>query len=200
MQKLIVGFLLVLVLAACGDEEKNKANDNTSNNEEQSSAIDVDKGLLNVEVTIPPDFLGESTEEEIRADAKEQGIKEITFNDDGSVTYKMSKSDHKKILKEMATELDKSLEEMSSSGDFPSVQKVTANKDYTQFDLTVNREEFENGMDSFAVLGLMLGSAYYQMFDGKTEDDTKFVVNYIDADTGEVFETEDLAETEGTAE
>ena len=200
MRKLIVGLILALVLAACGDDEKNETSDKSTNNEEQSSGIDVDKGLLNVEVTIPPDFLGESTEEEIRADAEEQGIKQVTFNDDGSVTYKMSKSEHKKVLKEMAAELDKSLEEMSSSGDFPSIKKVTTNKDYTQFDLTVNREEFENGMDSFAVLGLMLGSAYYQMFSGKTEDDTAFVVNYIDADTGEAFKTEDLSETEDTAE
>ena len=198
MRKPIVGLMLVLVLGAC-DEEKKETN-NASNNEEQSSAIDVDKGLLNVEVTIPPDFLGESTEEEIRADAKEQGIKEVTFNDDGSVTYKMSKSDHKKIVKEMAVELDKSLEEMSSSGDFPSIQKVTANKDYTQFDLTVNRAEFENGMDSFAVLGLMLGSTYYQMFAGKAVDDIELVVNYIDVDTGEVFETADLTESEDTIE
>lgn len=191
--------MLVLVLAACGNDDTAEPKDNTTSDGEQSS-IDVDKGLLNVEVTIPSDFLGEATEEDIRADAKEQGVKDITFNEDGSVTYKMSKSDHKKILKEMEVELDKSLEEMATSGNFPSIQKATANKDYTQFDLTVNRTEFEAGMDSFAVLGLMLGSSYYQMFDGKTEEEAAFIINYIDAETGEVFDTEDLTKTEETAQ
>ena len=189
---------LVLLLAACGDNDTKDKEENTGANEE--SSIEVDKGLLNVEITIPADFLGEQTEEEIRADAEKQGVKEVTFNDDGSVTYKMSKAEHEKVLKQMGEELDKSLEELVTSGDFPSIQKATANKDYTEFDLTVNRAQFEEGMDSFAVLGLMLGSSYYQLFEGKSEGEAKLTVNYIDAETGETFETEEIPGDEETTQ
>ena len=198
MRKLFLGMTLVLLLAACGDNDTKDQEENTGANEE--SSIEVDKGLLNVEITIPADFLGEQTEEEIRADAEKQGVKEVTFNDDGSVTYKMSKAEHEKVLKQMGEELDKSLEELVTSGDFPSIQKATANKDYTEFDLTVNRAQFEEGMDSFAVLGLMLGSSYYQLFEGKSEGEAKLTVNYIDAETGETFETEEIPGDEETTQ
>ena len=198
MRKLFLGMTLVLLLAACGDNDTTDKKENTGANEE--SSIEVDKGLLNVEITIPADFLGEQTEEEIRADAEKQGVKEVTFNDDGSVTYKMSKAEHEKVLKQMGEELDKSLEELVTSGDFPSIQKATANKDYTEFDLTVNRAQFEEGMDSFAVLGLMLGSSYYQLFEGKSEGEAKLTVNYIDAETGETFETEEIPGDEETTQ
>ena len=198
MRKLFLGMTLVLLLAACGDNDTKDKEENTGANEE--SSIEVDKGLLNVEITIPADFLGEQTEEEIRADAEKQGVKEVTFNDDGSVTYKMSKAEHEKVLKQMGEELDKSLEELVTSGDFPSIQKATANKDYTEFDLTVNRAQFEEGMDSFAVLGLMLGSSYYQLFEGKSEGEAKLTVNYIDAETGETFETEEIPGDEETTQ
>ena len=68
----------------------------------------MDKGLLNVEVTLPASmFEGEDMDSSI-AEAEKEGIK-VTRNDDGSATYKMSKGKHKEMMKEMEAELQKPL-------------------------------------------------------------------------------------------
>lgn len=55
----------------------------------------MDKGLLNVEVTIPATLYKGQDIDSIISEAKNSGIKEVIKNDDGSLTYKMSKSEHK---------------------------------------------------------------------------------------------------------
>lgn len=81
----------LLFLTACGAEEDKKQSDN-----QKEQSIEVDKGLLDVELTLPADFFEDQTPEEIEAAAKEKGVKEVKVNEDGTVYYKMSKSAHKK--------------------------------------------------------------------------------------------------------
>ena len=52
--------------------------------------VDVDKGLFNVTLTIPKDFVGETTQEKLDESVKEKGYKSATLNSDGSVTYVMT--------------------------------------------------------------------------------------------------------------
>ena len=70
-------------------EEGQKASQASTTEDE--GGIDVDKGLLNVEITIPADaseFYGFKFESQEDADAyaKEQGFKSVTLGDDGSVS------------------------------------------------------------------------------------------------------------------
>lgn len=87
-----MSIIICLSLAGCGGSS-NDAQQNTegdSENEETQS-IEVDEGLLNVEIIVPADFLEEgTTQEALDETAKEEGIKSITLNDDGSATYIMS--------------------------------------------------------------------------------------------------------------
>lgn len=66
---------------------------------EDKSSIEVDKGILNVEITLPASmFEGQDIDETIE-EAKKDGIKEAVKHDDGSVTYKMSRSKHNEMMK-----------------------------------------------------------------------------------------------------
>jgi len=76
-----------------------------------------------------------------------------------------------------------------TSGDYPSIKEISYNKDFSEFDIKVDREAYENGLDGFAIFGLVLSGAYYGAFDGKTEDDLKLTFNMIDAATNEVFDS-----------
>ena len=183
--KFLFVLLLSVALVACSSNEES-----TKEQEENKEAVEVDKGLLNVEVTLPASlFEGENLDEVIAQAKEEEGIKEVTKNEDGSLTYKMSKSAHKKMMAEMEKEIKASVEEMETSEDYTSIEKVEHNKSFTEFTVTVNKEAFENGFDGFALFGLAIQSMYYQLFDGASEEDYKTTFQLKDVETSEIFDT-----------
>jgi len=187
----MIMMILMLFLSACSGD--NKENDKSEGNKEtteqsQNENIEVDKGLLNVEITLPADMFEGEDIEQVIADAKEDGVKEVIQNEDGSLTYKMSKAKHKEMMKEMETSINETIEDMKTSEEYPSIKDITHNKDFTEFTVIVNKSEFENGWDGFAVFGLGISGAYYQLFNGVSEEDYKITISLQDEATGEVFD------------
>ncbi|MER2090915.1 MAG: hypothetical protein ABS920_14345 [Sporosarcina sp.] len=123
------------------------------------------------------------------AEAQEDGIKNVTKNEDGSVTYKMSKAEHKKMMKEMKTKVTNYVDEIVDDEDFTSIQDITHNGTFSEFTVVVDKAAFENSFDGFATLGLAMSGMYYQAFDGKNADKLNVTVHTKDASTGEVFGT-----------
>lgn len=188
---LMVAVLILSLLTACSSSDETNATKEESTkankNEETNESVDVDKGLLNVEVTLPATFFeGEDVDNSI-AKAEKDGI-EVKKNEDGSLTYKMSKSKHKEMMEELETGLIESVEEMKNSDDFVSIQDVTYNKSFSEFTMVVDKAAYENSFDGFATFGLALSGMYYQLFDGV--DPKKYEVKIImkDAATDEVFD------------
>ena len=93
--------------------------------------IAVDKGLLDVELTLPADLFEGQTEDEIIANAKEKGVKEAKVNEDGTVYYKMSKSEHKKMMKDAKQSIVDSIAEIVNSDEYSSIKEISYNKDFT---------------------------------------------------------------------
>ena len=202
MKKLFIGLALtVAMLAACGDEEA------ATKKGDSEQEIAVDKGLLDIELTLPADLFEGQTEDEIIANAKEEGVKEVKVNEDGTVYYKMSKSEHKKMMKAMKEGVVEGITEIVNSDDYPSIKEISYNKDFTEFDITVDRTAFDNSMDGFVIFSLAISGTYYNAFDGKS-DDLKLTMNIVDEATGEVYDTtvfpddleEDAEDTETEAE
>lgn len=152
-------------------------------------SIEVDKGLFSVEITMPASFFEGEDIDEIVAKAKEDGISEVIVNDDGSVTYKMSKLRHNELIKEMRDDIIEYLDELKNSGDYESIKDIAYNKNFTEFTILVNREKFENSFDGIVALGIGITSSYYQIFDGVPSDKYKATIFFKDEDTGEVFHT-----------
>ncbi|MFC5540522.1 MAG: hypothetical protein C0P75_013565 [Bacilli bacterium] len=168
MKKLIFAALLLLIalLTACNADEEGKANEAQQQEKEtDSEGINVDKGLFNVEVTLPASFFEGGDIDQSIAEAEKEGI-EVTKNEDGSLTYKMSKTKHKEMMSEMKTSLLETIEDLKNGEDFASIKDVEYNKDFSEFTLWVDRNEYENSFDGFAVFGLGLSGAMYQLFDG----------------------------------
>ncbi|WP_217585855.1 hypothetical protein [Lentibacillus saliphilus] len=164
MKKLLFLVVPFLFLVACGDED--------------------------VEIKIPATFLeSEMTDlDETIASAEEEGI-EVTQNDDGSLTYTMSKSKHDEMMDELKTELDNTIAEMTSSDEASSIRDVKIDKTYSEFTMIVDREAYENSFDGFAIYGLGMYGVMYQVFDGSNADDQQVTINVEDEATGEVFHT-----------
>lgn len=197
MKKILIlplTLLLSILLVACSQDKESesvKKSDNADKAAEETKdeSVKVDKGLLNVEITIPASlFEGQDIDSAIN-EVKKEGVKEVIKNDDGSVTYKMSKSVHKEMMKEMEKSILDTIEEIKTSKDFASIKDVTYNKSFTEFTITVNKEQFENGFDAMASMGLALKGMYYQLFSGIDSEKFKVTVIFKDDSNGEVINT-----------
>lgn len=195
--------LIVTLLSACSSSESSnesdKENSAATDQEQTNEAVEVDKGLINVEVTLPASmFEGEDVDASI-AEVEKEGVK-ATKNEDGSVTYKMSKSKHKEMVQELETGIIESVEDMKNNTDFVSIQEITYNKSFSEFTMVVDKEAYENSMDAFAIFGLGLSGMYYQLFNGAGEEDYRVNIMVKDQATDEVFEEvvypDDLEEEE----
>jgi uncharacterized protein YcfL len=121
---LMITVLSFTLLTGCSSSEPSNAadkdNSEATDQEQTSEGVEVDKGLLNVEVTLPASmFEGEDVDATI-AEVEKEGV-EATKNEDGSVTYKMSKSKHKEMMKELETGIIESIEDMKNNEDFVSI-------------------------------------------------------------------------------
>ena len=149
MKKWLIAFsATALLLTACGGQKETEEN--------AGDSLDVEKGVFNVDVTLPASFFEDSTEEEIITKAKESGITEVVINEDGSVTYTMSKSKHKEMMKGMGDSVVSTIDEIVNSGNYTSIKEISYNEDFTEFNVRVNRQQFKAGFDSFAIFGLVI--------------------------------------------
>lgn len=182
-----LSIIICLSLVGCGgssnDTQQNIEEDSKS---EETQSIEVDEGLLNVEITVPPDFLEEgTTQEDLDKAAKEDGIKSITLNDDGSATYIMSKSKHNEMMANIRESIDESMAEMIDPETYPTFVEVTSNDDYTHF--TVKLSSNEVGLsESISVLGFYMLGGLYNAFNGTPVDDV--TVSFVNADTGDIIQ------------
>src|SRR5699024_4809594 len=123
--KRILFLLLMLTIVGCSNEdEATNQKDTTETDEEPETeeSVNDDERQHDVEVTLPASLVEEAQEdeglEEITEEAKEDGMKEVTENDDGSLTYKMSKAKHEEIMKELEDDLTETIEEVIKDEEF----------------------------------------------------------------------------------
>ena len=193
MKKKIYAILIVttltLSLVACGGKDDSSKESKTNNDK-----IEVDENLLTVEMTIPSDFIGETTQEELNQTIEEEdGIKSITLNEDGSATYVMTKKKHKDMMSEIKTSIDEELQAMVGSEDYPNFTKVEANEDYTSFKITTTSTELDLA-ESFSVMSFYMQGGLYNVFNGTPADNIH--VDFVNATSGEIIESADSSDME----
>ena len=158
--------------------------------------ISVDKNLFSVDVTIPASFYEDQkiTQAELEADATKKGYGKAKLNSDGSVSFRMSKAQHKAALAEMKKSLDDYIQE--SVNESPKIfKKISYNSNMTEFNISVDKASYEDDFGAgFIGFGMALQSSFYQMFNGTQNPKTE--LKLIDASTGKVFDTQQWPEKE----
>lgn len=196
---LVLSLAMLLSLCGCGNnaakDESNTAPvegtgaDKTEEPHGDFGAIgdvDVDAGLFNVTITVPSDFVEEgTTQEQLDEIVKENGYKSAILNDDGSVSYVMTKSQHKEMMEGIKDSIDESLAELASSEEYANIVSIEANDDYTKYKVTLASDEVDL-MSGIAVMGLYIFSGMYHVFNGT--DLGNINIQYINEATGEVME------------
>ena len=177
--------LLILVV------KKSEANVSA---EEDKDVFSSEKNLFSVEVTLPSDFFEGEDMTTLEKRAKENGIDEVKINDNGSVSYKMDKSTHRKLLKELKEGVDEAIADaLNDKETFSSFSEINYNNDLTEFDILVDESLF-NPIESLSVLVYYLMGNLYQAMNGVASEDINTTVNFINKDTKEIIESGNSAD------
>lgn len=186
----VMTLVMLMGLAACGSKPTDNPAENPSSGESQQG-IEVEKELFDVEITLPADFVGEITQEDL--DEESEYFHSATLNEDGSVTIVMSKKQHKAFMQELADEINAALAEMPGSEEFPNITKVEANDDFTLFTVTTKSTELSLP-EAFSVMGFYMYGGMYGAFNGVDVDTFDVRVDFVNADSGEVIDTASLSD------
>ncbi len=193
---ILLALAMAFSLAACGSSAETDS-PSPDSGADTGDEIEVDEGLLNVEITIPASFfeffseLDESfSAESLTAEDMDSRIKDFTVNEDGSLTFTVSKADHADMMAEMRQTILDSLPEMQES--VSCLKGLEVNDDCTEITLSVDSAEYDEMYGVFAILSFEIQGLMYQAFNGTS--DTPVVVNVVDAATGEVLDSANTEE------
>ncbi|MFF3024559.1 hypothetical protein ACFVRR_18210 [Gottfriedia sp. NPDC057948] len=175
MKKFTYLLLALLITLQAGCSSSNQAKQITKNSNPKEESVAVDKGLFNVKITLPATMFEGDDINKVIADAEKEGIK-VTKNTDGSLTYKMSKSQHKKMMKGIREEIIKTVNATKESKDFVSLKDITYNNDFSEFTLIVDKSAYENSMDGLAAFTFGMSGMMYQLYNGVEPDDYKVTI------------------------
>ncbi len=193
--------ILTFSISACtpkeepsGDvSEETTTNENAEDSElsakdelEALGDVEVEENLLSVEITLPAEYSEGTTQEEIDASVGNDTFKSATVNADGSITYKMSKKQHKALLADIAEQYNSALQEMVGSESTPNITEISANEDFTHFTVKTKSTELDLA-ESFSVLALYMYGGIYGIFNEYTPDN--IAVEFYNADSGELIES-----------
>ena len=173
--KILLCIFMVLNLVGCSG---NKSSDDTKSSNESNEGIKVSTGenstrvyntVTNVKVTLPASLFEyadtEVTQEDLDNAAFENGFISATLNEDGSVTYVMSKDKYNAYVAELAMSIDKGLEELCNTEN-STIVDIKHNADFTDYTITLDADVV-GFTESFVSLAIVLYSAFYYGFTGK---------------------------------
>ena len=199
--KVLLCILMMLNLVGCSG---NKSSDDKKSGNEASEGIQVSTGddsariyntVTNVKVTLPASLFEyvdeEISQEDLDKAAFENGFISATLNEDGSVTYVMSKDKYNAYVAELAMSIDKGLEELCNTEN-STIVDIKHNADFTDYTITLDADVV-GFTESFVSLAIVLYSAFYYGFTGK--DMTSGVhFTYVNksGDVLEEFSTDEL--------
>ena len=173
-------------------KEEDLIDDESWDKLESLGQIQTENGLMFVTVTLPADFVGEDiSQESIDSNAGET-YTSGTLNEDGSVTYKMTKKQHKAMLDATAEQIEAALQELVNNDEY-AFTSIEHNKDFTSFDVTLSTEEV-GFTEGFMALGFYMYGGMYALFTGSEADN--IAVNYY-SPSGNLISTANSSEMEG---
>ena len=154
-------------------------------------AVEVDKKLLTVDITISPSMAEAFDLDD--SDLRDEGyFDKIVKNDDGSYTITTTKAKHQELMKEIETQMDESFQQIIDD-ESCTFTEIKPNKDYTSFTVKMTGEEL-NLTEMFSVIVFYTYGGMYNVFNGGRTDNVH--VDFVSDSTGDVIESVDSGDLE----
>lgn len=181
--KILAAALLfgVLSCAGCGreTEEAPKKQEETaeeipeSSSSEIGGSIEVTQDLPDREISVP-EYLKDNTG---------------SAEDTEETPKRLSGEEQAEEARQIADHIEESIDQVLTDKDYyPNITGISVNPECTEFNVTLSGREislYENVLP----LSLCIVGDKFQLYQGKSEDELMTVVNYIDEETGEIFQT-----------
>lgn len=135
---------------------------------ESIGQVEVIDGIAYVYVTLPAELAGETTQEEIDSKAGDN-YKSGKLNDDGSVTYQMTRKQHQTMMDGIKESIEEACNEMVNDIDTYGITAIEHNDDYTVFKVTVNSGSV-SFVTSLSVIAFYSFGGMYGIFSGNPTD------------------------------
>ena len=171
-----------------GSEEADKSGDEIFAILDTLNKGNVKKEMSDVKMTLPPEFVSVTTQEEADIKTRENGYQSAKLNADGSVTYVMTRIVHERTLDKVEKDIDLALNSMVGSEALPDVTKITVNGIYTKYSITTTNEE----LSSDEILSLATFYTYsckYAAYSGEKVDNIH--IDFVNEETGDVIDSFD---------
>lgn len=168
-------------------EEETDTKEETEEETETEEEINVDEKILNVDVTLPTVLIldEDETVEDLKESAKSiEGFLNVKDNEDGTVTYTMTKAKHKEMMDDFEDNLNKVIEDLIENPE-GSITNVEYNNDQSEFKVFVDPEKY-NDIELFNGIIFYMQAALYRSFVGA--EDFYTTVIFINEDTDEIIE------------
>jgi len=139
-------------------------------------------------ITLPISFFEGQTFEEIQNSAKKnKDIKSCTQNADGNIICTITEKGYNELLAEIKKSVDDTLLSMTEGEEqVESFVSIKYNDTLSQFDVYVDPSKYSE-WDSLSVLAFYTVGAMYQTVSGVPSEKIDVVVNFINNETHEVF-------------
>lgn len=200
MKKLTVTLVciaLAFALVGCSTDEPSRPVENPTPPPvaEPTKAPQIDSSTAIVAITLPPLFSAEKTDDEITIEAAAQGVFDISINDDGSITYRMTMDERDRLLEETRVDSEHELAALTEGGGAaPSFRGLSYDAELREFEVKVDPALWDS-IHSFWSMEIYKPALRYQAVNGVPLDDMRVVVRYVDVNTGElIFESDSRAE------
>ena len=149
--------------------------------------VQLENGIMTVSLTVPADLAQYTTQETIDAGIGTQ-YQSAVRNEDGSITYKMTKAQHQAMVEQLAMSFDRSLQELVDDENH-MISNITRNDDFTVFDVTLDGTELAMS-DAYTAFGLYMYGDMFGVFNGSRPEHV--IVNYYDPN-GNLIDSGDSA-------
>ena len=190
-----IALTFALVGCSSGEPSHPVVNPQPAHSAEPTKTPEVDPSTAIVAVTLPPLFSAEKTDDEITVEAAAQGVFDISINDDGSITYRMTMDERDRLLAEAKSDAEHELAALTEGeGAAPSFRGLSYGPEFQEFTVKVDPALWDS-THSFWSMEIYKPALRYQAVNGVPLDDLRVVVKYVDMDTGElIFESDSRAE------
>ena len=144
-----------------------------------------------VEVTLPAALVEGYDTSDLESMVEQEGIEAATKNDDGSITWVMTRQKHDELMQTLRESFDTSLNEIVASGDYPTFVGIQHNDNFSEFTVNVNADQL-GLQESFSTLAFYMMGGVYNNFNNTPVDDIK--VTFVNDNTGDVISSVNSAD------
>jgi hypothetical protein len=176
-----IAFLASLALVGCAGEAAP-----TGDSGSTPPAVEVDEGLLTVDLTIARSLLdaqGTMTDEQLVAAAEEKGFAATVDGD--TVTYTMTKAQRDDMLDQMRTSAREAADELIAD-ETNSITGIEFDDGMTSYDISVDAARYTQ-FEALLAVGFYIQGALYQQFTGVSPEEADVTVRFVDDASGEVL-------------